>query len=232
MKEEKYKAKCPGHVLIADTAYLEKHGKDKKKYEVIDYQPPSGFQMGILLEQFQHPFEKACIRYAVNLYFAPEQYLDACMKQEAVTWQGVSQKWADTGNACYKVMADERQENVNTEADGIWSQYQEFYSYDGDARKTKAVRITLVVPDDETFEGMRRLMYSLFEEVRPVHSEEIGKYSGKGEMGDGGKASKSISVKGQLKELRNAKPENQVEKMLPAAVKSQKGKGCKKDPER
>ena len=188
--------------------------------------------MGILLEQFQHPFEKACIRYAVNLYFAPEQYLDACMKQEAVTWQGFSQKWADTGNACYKVMADERQENVNTEADGIWSQYQEFYSYDGDARKTKAVRITLVVPDDETFEGMRRLVYSLFEEVRPVHSEEIGKYSGKGEMGDGGKASKSISVKGQLKELRNAKPENRVEKMLPAAVKNQKGKGCKKDPER
>lgn len=188
--------------------------------------------MGILLEQFQHPFEKACIRYAVNLYFAPEQYLDACMKQEAVTWQGVSQKWADTGNACYKVMADERQENVNTEADGIWSQYQEFYSYDGDARKTKAVRIILVVPYDETFEGMRRLVYSLFEEVRPVHYEEIGNHLGKEEMGDGGKASKGISVKGQLKELRNAKPENRIEKMLPAAVKKQKGKGCKKDPER
>ncbi len=186
--------------------------------------------MGILLEQFQHPFEKACIRYAVNLYFAPEQYLDACMKQEAVTWQGFSQKWADTGNACYKVMADERQENVNTEADGIWSQYQEFYSYDGDDRKTKAVRITLVVPDDETFEGMRRLMYSLFEEMRPVHYEEIGKHLGKEEVGDAGKG---ISVKGQLKELRNAKPENRIEKMLPkVAVKNQKGKGCKKDPER
>lgn len=106
-------------------------------------------------------------------------------------------------------------------------------SYDGDARKTKAVRIILVVPDDETFEGMRRLVYSLFEEVRPVHSEEIGKYSGKREMGDGGKASKGISVKGHLKEPRNAKPENRVEKMLPkAAVKNQEGKGCKKDPER
>ena len=64
-------------------------------------------------------------------------------------------------------------------------------------------------------------------------SEEIGKYSEKEEMGDGSKASKGISVKGQLKELRNAKPENRVEKMLPeAAVKNQKGKGCKKDPER
>ena len=201
----------------------------QEKIRVNRLPAPSGFQMGTLLEQFQHPFEKACIRYAVNLYFAPEQYLDACMKQEAVTWQGFSQKWADTGNACYKVMADERQENVNTEADGIWSQYQEFYSYDGDARKTKAVRITLVVPDDETFEGMRRLMYSLFEEMRPVHYEEIGKHLGKEEVGDAGKG---ISVKGQLKELRNAKPENRVEKMLPAAVKNQKGKGCKKDPER
>lgn len=202
----------------------------QEKIRVNRLPAPSGFQMGILLEQFQHPFEKACIRYAVNLYFAPEQYLDACMKQEAVTWQGFSQKWADTGNACYKVMADERQENVNTEADGIWSQYQEFYSYDGDARKTKAVRITLVVPDDETFEGMRRLMYSLFEEMRPVHYEEIGKHLGKEEVGDAGKG---ISVKGQLKELRNAKPENRIEKMLPkVAVKNQKGKGCKKDPER
>ena len=202
----------------------------QEKIRVNRLPAPSGFQMGILLEQFQHPFEKACIRYAVNLYFAPEQYLDACMKQEAVTWQGFSQKWADTGNACYKVMADERQENVNTEADGIWSQYQEFYSYDGDARKTKAVRITLVVPDDETFEGMRRLMYSLFEEMRPVHYEEIGKHLGKEEVGDAGKG---ISVKGQLKELRNAKPENRIEKMLPkVAVKNQKGKGCKKDQER
>ena len=46
MKEEKYKAKCPGHVLTADTAYLEKHGKDKKKYELIDYQPHRDFKWG------------------------------------------------------------------------------------------------------------------------------------------------------------------------------------------
>ena len=40
MKEEKYKAKCPRHIRIADPAYLEKNGKEKKKHEAIDYRLP------------------------------------------------------------------------------------------------------------------------------------------------------------------------------------------------
>ncbi len=172
MKEEKYKAKCPGYVLIADAAYLEGYQNGKTESEVIGYRPPSEFQMGILLEQFPDSFERDRIRYGVGLYFAPEQSLDACMNHEALRCRGLSQRWAETRSSSYMVMVDERQETVKTEADGIWSQYQEFYSHEGNTRKTEAVLILLVVPDDETFGGMRSLMYSLFEEVRPVPLKE------------------------------------------------------------
>ncbi len=228
MKKEKYKAKCPGHVLIADPAYLEKDKDGRTGYEVIDYRPPPGFQMGILLEQFHRPFEESCMQYAVNLYFAPGQDLDRCMNLEPVHWQGFSQKWADTGNACYKVQADERQEDVKTEADGIWSQCQEFYTCDGNVHKTKAALITLVMPDDGTFEGMRKLVYSLFEEVKPVQLGEKEKTSGK----EG-----NISIRGTLKELRDT--ENRAaghlgEIMRPKAAPKKPGKNeyKKKDPER
>lgn len=232
MKEEKYKAKCPGHVLIADPAYLEKNGKDKKKHEAIDYRPPSEFQMGILLEQFPDPFERDRTRYTMGLYFAPEQSLDACMNHEALRCWGLSQRWAETRSASYMVTVDERQETVKTEADGIWSQYQEFYSHEGNARKTEAALILLVVPDDETFDGMRSLVYSLFEEVRPVPLKE--KLLGK-EKND--KMAEHISVRGALQELREAEAKgigHPGEKMLPkAAAKKQENKECKKkDPER
>ena len=221
MKEEKYKAKCPRHIRIADPAYLEKNGKEKKKHEAIDYRPPSKFQMGILLEQFQAPFEKDCTRYAMGLYFAPEQSLDACMNHEALRCRGLFQRWAETRSDSYTVTVDERQETVKTEADGIWSQYQEFYSHEENARKTEAVLILLVVPDDETFEGMRRLVYSLFEEVRPVPLKE--KLPGKEKNG---KMAEHISVRGALQELRKAETHgtgHPGEKMLPKATAKKQG---------
>lgn len=232
MKEEQYHAKCPRHIRIADAAYLDNNGKGKKKYETIDYQPPSEFQMGILLEQFSDPFERNRIRYGVGLYFAPEQSLDACMNHEAPRCRGLSQRWAETRSASYIVMVNERQETVKTEADGIWSQYQEFYSHEGNARKTEAALILLVVPDDETFEGMRSLVYSLFEEVRPVPLKE--KLPGKEKDG---KMAEHISVRGILQELRKLETQgtgNPGEKMLPkAATKKQENKERKKkDPER
>ena len=130
------------------------------------------------------------------------------------------------------VTVDERQETVKTEADGIWSQYQEFYSHEENARKTEAVLILLVVPDDETFEGMRSLVYSLFEEVRPVPLKE--KLPGKEKNG---KMAEHISVRGALQELRKAETQgtgHPGEKMLPkAAAKRQENKERKKkDPER
>nr|WP_302134038.1 hypothetical protein [uncultured Schaedlerella sp.] len=232
MKEEQYHAKCPRHIRIADAAYLDNDGKGKKEYEAIDYQPPSEFQMGILLEQFQAPFEKDCTRYAMGLYFAPEQSLDACMNHEALRCRGLSQRWAETGSASYMVTADERQETVKTEADGIWSQYQEFYSHEGNARKTEAVLILLVVPDDETFDGMRSLVYSLFEEVRPVPLKE--KLLGKEKSG---KMAGHISVRGALQELRKAETQgtgHPGEQMLPKAAAKKQGnkERKKKDPER
>ena len=154
------------------------------------------------------------------------------MNHEAPRCRGLSQRWAETGSGSYMVMVDERQETVKTEADGIWSQYQEFYSHEGNARKTEAALILLVVPDDETFEGMRSLVYSLFEEVHPVPLKE--KLPGKEKNG---KMAEQISVRGTLQELRNAETQeagHPGEKMLPkAAVKKQGNKERKKkDPER
>lgn len=51
MREEKYKAKCPGHILMADPAYFEGDGKNPEEYERMEYQMPPGYKMGILLSK-------------------------------------------------------------------------------------------------------------------------------------------------------------------------------------
>ena len=49
MENEKYRAKSPRHILMADGAYFEGNGNDLDEYDLIDYQPPPEFQLGILL---------------------------------------------------------------------------------------------------------------------------------------------------------------------------------------
>lgn len=80
-----------------------------------------------------------------------------------------------------------------------WSStsHREYYNDDGAARQTAGVDIHIVMPREGTLDGLKSLMYSLFEEVCPVQLEE--KTSGKEENG---KMVEDISIRGRLKELR------------------------------
>lgn len=166
MFEEQYKAKCPEHIFIADTEFFEATEKKKKKYGVIDCNPPAGFQMGIVLERIFPPDEDVFPPHVIQLYITPEQYLDRCMDHETVPWQGLRthQEGLDLTN--YRILADGKQETIETGAYKVWVRYFEFYSGDGDTEKTEAIYITIGVPEQNALKRMRRMIYDLFENVK------------------------------------------------------------------
>ena len=166
MLEEQYKAKCPGHILMADTAFFEADEKQKKKYAVIDLKPPAGFQMGIVLERITSLNEEITPPHSIQLYFTPEQYLDRCLEYKDVPWQDLQAHYEILDLTNYRILVDGRQETVETGAYKIWGECIEFYSCDGGAEKTEAVYLTVGVPEQKAFQRMRRMIYSLFEEVR------------------------------------------------------------------
>ena len=201
MLEEQYKAKCPGHILMADAAYFEEGGKDLEDGDIIDYQPPPEFQLGILLERKWNPITDPPYLYMISLYFTTEQYLDRCLNLEAASWCGRSQQVINVENVRYRIQVDERQQTVETGEEGEWGLCQEYYSLNREEWELCAVHIGFIMPEQEAFDGMRNRIYSLFEEVYPVQSEEL---SGKEETVNTGKVKECISVKETLKELRNA----------------------------
>lgn len=173
MKNEKYRAKSPRHIFMADVTYFEGNGNDLEEYDLIDYQPPPEFQLGILLEKNWDPFLANSILSMISLYFTPEQYLDRCLNLEAFPWCGRSQQVISVENVRYRIIVDERRQNVETGEEGEWVLYQEYYSYNEGSPKLCAVHIGFIVPDHETFEGMRNRICSLFEEVASVEPQKL-----------------------------------------------------------
>lgn len=200
MGNKKYRAKSPRHILMADVTYFEGNGNDLDEYDLIDYQPPPEFQLGILLEKNWDPFLANSILSMISLYFTTEQYLDRCLNLEASPWCGRSQQVINVENVRYRIIVDERQQNVETGEKGDWGLYQEYYSYDEGSPKLCAVHIGFIVPDHEIFEGMRNRIYSLFEEVYPIEPQEL---HGKEHIIDAGKMTENSSIKEMLKELQN-----------------------------
>lgn len=72
MKKERYKARCPGYIFVADLTHTRGHDKDPEaEKQVIESQPPSGVEMRIELEKSEGPFDESMLQAVMELYFAP-----------------------------------------------------------------------------------------------------------------------------------------------------------------
>ncbi len=91
----------------------------------------------------------------MDLYFAPEQYLDRCMDLGIEECCSYAQSYIGIDNVSYRVVADGRQYDVETGEGGEWGLYQEFCSHEGTSPKLCAVHMGFLVPETEMFGRMR-----------------------------------------------------------------------------
>lgn len=170
--EEVYKAKRPGRIFMAEEEFFRLGEKRKKKRKVIDFEPPEEFQMGIVLERSWYNDEKRSPMYDITLYFAPEQDLDSYLNYEEFPGMKFQSHRESLFMTDYRIIADEKQETVETGAYMSWGELWEFYSGDENTEKIEAAYMKFGVPEQEAFKKMRKMIYSLFKDVR-VWKKEI-----------------------------------------------------------
>lgn len=66
----------------------------------------------------------------------------------------------------YRIIVDEKQEIVETGVHDTWVWYMECYHGDKNDKKIESAHITIGVPRPESFKRMRKMIYSLFKDVR------------------------------------------------------------------
>lgn len=101
----------------------------------------------------------------MTIYFAPEQYLSIYMGGKMYASQKIDRKEIGVDTACYLIEVDGRYEDIKTGGDGYWGDYQELYREINGKKFIDAVVISIAMPDEQSFEGMKHLAEYFFEDI-------------------------------------------------------------------
>lgn len=181
MREERYRIKCPKHILFGDPLYLEQYENDQKRLRelVVDYCPEPSFVAGLILKEEPYQKDPAYTLLSINLYFAPEQHLGTYMRDWMYKGQKIEEKGVGVDTACYILEVDGRYEDVKTGGDEWWGRSQEFSHTSRGKKVLDAVVVTIWMPEEETFEGMKQTAKYLFDDLRPLERVPEKKDHGK-----------------------------------------------------
>lgn len=167
MRKEAIKIKCPDRIQFGDPMYFEDYRNDPEKLQklVVDYRPQPGFKAGVSLVETEHPEYPGFIARTMTIYFAPEQYLSIYMDGKMYASQKIDRKEIGVDTACYLIEVDGRYEDIKTGGDGYWGDYQELYREINGKKYIDAVVISIAMPDEQSFEGMKHLAEYFFEDM-------------------------------------------------------------------
>lgn len=169
VRKEKFKIKCPKRIQFGDPLYYEdfKDKPERLKKLVVDYKPKPEFKAGVLLTEMEYPEFPGYMARTMTVYFAPERYLSTYLDEKMYASQKIEQKEIGVDSARYLIDVDGRYEDIRTGGDGYWGDYQELYREINGKKYVDAVVISISMPDDMSFESMKRLAEYFFEDMSP-----------------------------------------------------------------
>lgn len=178
MKKEIYKIQCPKHIVFGDPLYFEEFKGEKLKRLVVDYKPPQHFGAClVLLEQENEEFEDF-IERSITLYLAPSTTMKTYMDGMMYKGQQVKEKQIGVDTAQYRLTVNDRSDDIRTGGDGYWGSEIELCRQVGTRKISDAVIISVVVPDETDFEGMRQMARYFFPDMRQMDRAEKKKKRG------------------------------------------------------
>ncbi len=107
------------------------------------------------------------MEHSITLYLAPRQTMETYLKGMIFTSQKVAQKDIGVDTARYYFNVDGRDDEIKTEGDGWWGCFEEYYRQNGKDRISDAVILTVAIPEDYDFEGMKQLAGYFFGDMQP-----------------------------------------------------------------
>lgn len=159
---EQYEAKCPRHIIVAGGEFFEADEKKKRQDQAIDFEPPAGFHMRIVLERYWPSDGDVVPSFYMYLYLTLDR--DFIRKEFAGKKRQMDEGSLTASN--YRIIVDEKQEIVETGIHETWAWYMECYHGDKNDKKIESAHITIGVPGPEPLKRARKMIDSLFEDVR------------------------------------------------------------------
>ena len=173
MREEIYKIRCPGHILFGDPLCLEE--KERYMNVLVDYTPDKNFDARIVLKESPVPEDKNINLLSMELYFSPAEDIHVYLKNMMFGGQETETKGVAVDTAQYRIEVDERYLNMHTGGDGWWGSFTEFYRNVGSGKVSDAVILTVLVPEEEGFEGMKQMAGYLFDKLHSIEKASVKK---------------------------------------------------------
>lgn len=168
MREEIYQIRSPKHILLGDPLYLE--DKERFKNVLVDYRPEKYFDVRLVLKEEPDPEDARFILKYMDLYFAPSQDLKIYMNNRMYQGQQSQSKGVAVDTARYHIEVDGRELNIHTGADGWWGSFTEYYRIDGSRKIADAAILSIYVPEECSFAGMKQNARYLFGELRNIEN--------------------------------------------------------------
>ena len=178
MKKETYKIPCPKHIVFGDPLYFEQFKGKRLQSLVVDYKPPQNFEARLVLLEEKSKELEGFIERSMTLYLAPAETMKTYLDEMKYTDQKMKQKMIGVDTARYMLEIDGRSNEIRTGGDGCWGSEAELYRQIGNKRVSDAVIISVAMPDDTDFDGMRKMARYFFPELQQVDKGEKKKKRG------------------------------------------------------
>ena len=163
--KEIYKVKPPERIVFGDPMYFEQCKKGELKRLTVDYKPPDSFRAKVVLEET--PYEECPDEMfrAMSIYFAPSQTIDVYAQGKQYESQDYISRDIGVDSARYLLGMDGNYDIFSTGGDGYWGEYAELFRTVNGKQYVDAVIITVVMPEYETMEDMRKWLKYFFKEI-------------------------------------------------------------------
>ncbi len=169
MRKEIYKIKSPKHIVFGDPLYFEEFKETELKRLTVDYKTSKHFDAArlVLLEKPNEEYPEYTDR-TMTLYLAPSQTIDVYAEEKIYASQKIEEKSIGVDTARYYLSIDGRDDEIKTGGDGWWGSFEEYYRQAGKDRLSDAVVLTIAMPEEYDFKGMKQLAGYFFEDMQLI----------------------------------------------------------------
>lgn len=178
MKKETYKIPRPRHIIFGDPLYFEQFQGKKLQSLVVDYKPPQNFEARLVLLEEKSEELEGFMERSMNLYLAPAEDMKTYLDDMKYKDQKMTQKMIGVDTARYMLEIDGRSDEIRTGGDGYWGNEVELYRRVGNQRVSDAVIISVAMPDETDFDGMRQMARYFFPDLQQMDKSEKKKKRG------------------------------------------------------
>lgn len=168
MRKEIYKVKNPKRIVFGDPLYFEEFKGAELKRLTVDYKSPKHFDATrLVLEEEPNEELPKYMNRSITLYLAPHQTIDVYTSGQIYASQKIAEKDIGVDTARYYLNIDGRDDEIQTGGDGWWGRFEEYYRENGKGRISDAAVLTVAIPEEYSFEGMKELAGYFFEDMQP-----------------------------------------------------------------